>query len=157
MKEPEKVQRFDGDSFCVIYCRPNSDIVQMSSNIATEELAERMADYIREIGGFVFRVVQACVLIAALHLVKTSCRAASDQIRVGYYRRRDGGLAYVGALAPFASQYSVVGWVLPSDGDWMAYEWTSRGETVAGEQRKWDLVEYLGETPDSEKDAHESL
>ena len=66
-----QVFRFDGESWCVIFCRPNSDVVQMTSNIADETTA---MNYIRELrvqGYHVFRAVPAGVLIAALELIKT--------------------------------------------------------------------------------------
>lgn len=65
------VFRFDGDAYCMIHCRPNSDVVQMTSNIADAEVGNMMADELRKRGGHVFRVVPANVLIAALELIKT--------------------------------------------------------------------------------------
>lgn len=65
-----KIVRFDGDSWCVIFCRPNSDVVQMTSNIADEVTA---INYMRELRGHGYHVFKACpagVLIAALELIK---------------------------------------------------------------------------------------
>ena len=64
------VFRFDAESYCLIYCREHSDVVQMTSNIADAEVAEMMADGIRKRGGHVFRAVPAGVLVAALELIK---------------------------------------------------------------------------------------
>jgi len=64
------VFRFDRESFCVVFCRENSGVVQMTSNLPDKELAERCASMIRDRGGHVFSVVSAGVLIAALKLIK---------------------------------------------------------------------------------------
>ena len=64
------VFRFDAESYCLIFCREHSDVVQMTSNIADAEVAEMMADGIRKRGGHVFRAVPAGVLVAALELIK---------------------------------------------------------------------------------------
>lgn len=64
------VFRFDAESYCVVYCRENSDVVQMTSNLADSEVAEMYADAIRKRGGHVFKSVPAGVLVAALELVK---------------------------------------------------------------------------------------
>lgn len=66
-----EVFRFDAESWCVVYSRANSGVVQMTSNIATEEVAKKYADAIRLTGGHVFRVVPAGVLIAALDLIQS--------------------------------------------------------------------------------------
>lgn len=62
--------KFDGNRYCMIHCRPNSDVVQVTSNISDEVVANMMADELRKQGGYVFRVVPANVLIAALELIK---------------------------------------------------------------------------------------
>lgn len=67
--------RFDGESYCVVHCRPNSDVVQMTSNIADRELAIRIANEIRKQGGHVFRVAPAGVVVAALFLIKKDFEA----------------------------------------------------------------------------------
>lgn len=71
--------------------------------------------------------------------------------RVGYYRRRDGGVAYVGALAPFGASFSATGWV--SWDGWKHWGWTFAGKTFTGRRHECDLVSYIGETlrklPDS--------
>jgi len=68
---PETVFRFDGESWCVVFCRPNSDVVQMTSNIPDEECAISHAERLRADGYHVFRACPAGVLIAALELIKT--------------------------------------------------------------------------------------
>lgn len=65
------VFKFDGDSYCVIYCREHSDVVQMTSNIADATVAEMYVKSLRERGCHVFRALPAGVLIAALELIKT--------------------------------------------------------------------------------------
>ena len=64
------VFRFDHESYVVVYCREHSDVVQMVSNLADQEVAEMYANNIRSRGGFVFQVCSAGVLIAALKLIK---------------------------------------------------------------------------------------
>lgn len=66
-----KVFRFDGESWCVVFCRPNSDIVQMTSNIPDEKCATSHVERLRADGYHVFRTCKAGVLIAALELIKT--------------------------------------------------------------------------------------
>ncbi len=68
---PETVFRFDGESWCVVFCRPNSDVVQMTSNIPDEECAISHVERLRADGYHVFRACPAGVLIAALELIKT--------------------------------------------------------------------------------------
>lgn len=63
------VFRFDADSWCVVHCRAHSDVVQMTSNLADEEIANQYAGLVRADGGHVFRVVQSGVLVAALGLI----------------------------------------------------------------------------------------
>ena len=67
--------RFDGESYCVVHCRPNSDVVQMTSNISGRDLAVRIANEIRKQGGHVFRVAPAGVLVAALMFIKKDFEA----------------------------------------------------------------------------------
>ena len=62
--------RFDHELYCVVFCRENSDVVQMVSNLASKTVAKMYADGIRNRGGHVFSVVSAGDLVAALHLVK---------------------------------------------------------------------------------------
>ena len=66
---PETVFRFDGESWCVVFCRPNSDVVQMTSNIPDEECAISHVERLRADGYHVFRACPAGVLIAALELI----------------------------------------------------------------------------------------
>ena len=66
-----EVFRFDAESWCVVHCRLDSDVVQMTSNIADEVLANQHAQNVRLLGGHVFRVCKAGVLVAALELIKT--------------------------------------------------------------------------------------
>ncbi len=66
MSEKNNVYRFDAESWCVVHCRENSGVVQVTSNIATEYLAQQYAENMRLCGGHVFRVVQAGVLVAVL-------------------------------------------------------------------------------------------
>jgi hypothetical protein len=63
------VFRFDNRSYCIIYCSAGSDTVQMTSNIATRELAEKMKREMVQNGCHVFHCVPAGILIAALHLL----------------------------------------------------------------------------------------
>lgn len=70
-----QVYRFDADGWCVVYCREHSDVVQMTSNLADEEIANKYAQMIRDDGGHVFRVVRAGVLVAALDLIHDPNRA----------------------------------------------------------------------------------
>lgn len=71
-------------------------------------------------------------------------------MKVGYYRRRDKGLAYVGGNAPFDCEFQVVGWSWDQD-EWRHYGWTHEGHSFTDVTH--DLVTYLGETlrrlPDS--------
>lgn len=69
MKPEKNVVRFDLESYCVIHLWKGSGVVRVTSNIATRELAEQYAFEIRGIGGHVFRVVTAGVLVAAMELV----------------------------------------------------------------------------------------
>ena len=75
-KPRKRMFKFDGESYCMIHCRPNSDVVQMTSNIGDKDVADRMADIITVNGGHVFRIVTAKVLIAALELIKKRERTA---------------------------------------------------------------------------------
>jgi hypothetical protein len=68
MNQP--VFKFENKSYCIIFCAANSDVVQMTSNIATKELAEKMRREMAQSGCHVFHCVPAGILIAALHLVK---------------------------------------------------------------------------------------
>lgn len=71
-----EVFRFDADSYCMVHCRPNSDVVQMTSNIANVEVAEMMAEELKNRGGYVFHCVPAGVLVAALEMVKSNQQKA---------------------------------------------------------------------------------
>ncbi len=62
--------RFEGDTFVCVHCRPNSGVVQMTSNLADAKVAKMYADGIRESGGHVFSILPAGTLVAALKLVK---------------------------------------------------------------------------------------
>lgn len=64
-----EVRRFDAESWVCVHCRQNSDVVQVTSNIADEATAELYATAIKESGGFVFRICKAGVLVAALQLI----------------------------------------------------------------------------------------
>ena len=66
----DTVFRFDHETYCVVCCRENSDVVHVVSNLADKTVAEMYADGLRNRGGHVFAVVSAGVLIAALKLVK---------------------------------------------------------------------------------------
>lgn len=68
MENHPKVVRFDSESWCMIYCLPNSDVVQMCSNIADQQTANTMAKALKDKGGHVFSVLPAGVLIASLVL-----------------------------------------------------------------------------------------
>lgn len=70
----ETVFRFDSNSYCIVFCAANSDVVQMTSNIATEELADRMVAEMRAGGCHVFHCVPAGILVAALHLIRAKER-----------------------------------------------------------------------------------
>lgn len=76
--KPRKVFRFDAESYCLIYCREHSDVVQVTSNIADAEVAEMMAYAIRKRGGHVIHSVPAGVLVAAIELVKSNQSEVSD-------------------------------------------------------------------------------
>lgn len=65
------VFKFDGESYCIIYCSENSDVVQMTSNVADAAVAAMMVEEMRKRGCHVFRAVPAGVLIAALELIKS--------------------------------------------------------------------------------------
>lgn len=71
--EPEYV-RFDADSYCVVHLRPNSNVVQVMSNIADETCAKRYSRQVELDGGHVFAAVPAGVLIAALQLIRKEKR-----------------------------------------------------------------------------------
>ena len=49
------VGRFNAEAYCVVHCLPNSDVVQMTSNIADRAVAIQIASEIRKQGGHVFR------------------------------------------------------------------------------------------------------
>ena len=70
MNSPAPVFRFDHEAYCVVFCRENSAVVQMTSNLADETVAQMYANGIRERGGHVFRAVPAGVLVAALELIR---------------------------------------------------------------------------------------
>ena len=61
---------FDGESYCIVFCGSGSAVVQMTSNIADENLAMRMAHEMKLSGCHIFRVIKAGVLIAAMELIK---------------------------------------------------------------------------------------
>lgn len=65
------VFRFDGESYCIIYCREHSDVVQMTGNVADAAVAAMMVEEMRKRGCHVFRAVPAGVLVAALELIKS--------------------------------------------------------------------------------------
>ena len=65
----EALRRFDGESYCVIFCREHSDVVQMTSNLGGKEVAEMMVDAMKKRGDHVFKAVPAGVLVAALELI----------------------------------------------------------------------------------------
>ena len=60
---------FDNSSYCIVFCAKNSDVVQMTSNIATKEIAEQMRREMIQNGCHAFHCVPAGILVAALHLV----------------------------------------------------------------------------------------
>lgn len=62
----DEVFRFDHESYCVVCCRENSDVVHMVANLADKSVAEMYADGIRRRGGHVFSVLSAGTLVAAL-------------------------------------------------------------------------------------------
>lgn len=64
------VHRFNSESYCVVFTLANSDVVQVTSNVADEVVAKMIADSIRKQGGHIFATVKAGVLIAAMQLVK---------------------------------------------------------------------------------------
>lgn len=70
---PEYI-RFDAGAYCVIHLRPNSGVVQMTSNVADEHCAKMYAQQIELDGGYVFASVPAGVLIGALQLIKKEKR-----------------------------------------------------------------------------------
>jgi hypothetical protein len=61
--------RFDAESWCIVHLRPNSDVVQMTSNVADRDVASRYVDAIERDGGHVFAAVPAGVLVAALQKI----------------------------------------------------------------------------------------
>ena len=65
------IQRFDADAWVCVHLLPNSNVVQMTSDLAGEHVAAMYADSVRERGGHVFRICTAGVLIAALELIKS--------------------------------------------------------------------------------------
>lgn len=71
--------------------------------------------------------------------------------RVGYYRRRDGGVAYVSGFAPpgITANFGVVGYFQDAASKWVASSWETSGRFVragiAGIAH-YDLVSYIGET-----------
>lgn len=83
------VFKFDHESFCVVFCLENSAVVQMTSNIPDEALANRCAEMIRERGGHVFRVVSAGVLIAALELIKQKASQRTVSLNPTPHRSRE--------------------------------------------------------------------
>lgn len=66
------VKRFDAESWVCVHCRPNSDVVQVTSNLADKDVASAYAEAITRQGGFVFQVCKTGVLVAALKLIKTN-------------------------------------------------------------------------------------
>ena len=69
--DAEQVRRFDAESWVCVHCRPHSDVVQVTSNLADEDVADAYAAWITETNGHVFKVCKAGVLVAALKLIKT--------------------------------------------------------------------------------------
>lgn len=74
---PKTLFRFDANAYVCVHCRPNSGVVQVTSNLADATVAKMYADSVRAIGGHVFATVQAGVLIAALQLIKEERRGAT--------------------------------------------------------------------------------
>lgn len=66
-----EVRRFDAESWVCVHCRPNSDVVQVTSNLADEWCARSCAEAIEAMGGFVFTTCKAGVLVAATQLIRT--------------------------------------------------------------------------------------
>ena len=71
MSKKTEVRRFDAEAWVCLHCRTNSDVVQMTSNIADEAAALKYAKVIRESGGLVIQVCKVGVLVAALQLIKS--------------------------------------------------------------------------------------
>jgi len=74
-QEPEYI-RFDAESWVVVCLFPHSNTVQMSSNLANEESANRYCRELELEGGHVFASVKAGVLIGALKLIKPAKRGS---------------------------------------------------------------------------------
>lgn len=112
-----QVFRFDAESYCLVHCMANCDVVRVTSNLASRAVAEQYAAAVRESGGHVFHVIPAGVLVAALHLVKdqspavVSCRkchsalydeAAKEGVCCDC-RQREGVVAKANVVQPTVS------------------------------------------------------
>lgn len=71
MNDADKDQfEFDHETYCMIFCGPDSRVVQVASNIASKGVACMAAEGMRQSGGYVFGFATAGTLIAALELIK---------------------------------------------------------------------------------------
>lgn len=86
-EQNDDVRRFDAESWVCVHCRPHSDVVQVTSNIADESTATLYADHLRAMGGHVFRCCKAGELVAATFLIKE--RAEKHRKRCGEECTRD--------------------------------------------------------------------
>ena len=66
--------RFDADSYCIVHLRPNSDVVQMMSNVVDEKCAAMYCRELERQGGHVFAAVPAGVLVGALQYIRPGAR-----------------------------------------------------------------------------------
>lgn len=71
--EPEYI-RFDAESWVVVHLQSHSDVVQVTSNIADEEVAKTYCRLVEDNGGHVFASVKAGVLVAALMHIRPEAR-----------------------------------------------------------------------------------
>lgn len=69
MSGKNNVFRFDAEAWCVVHCPKGSALVQMTSNLASDKVANDYANAVRQDGGHVFRVMPAGVLVAALSMI----------------------------------------------------------------------------------------
>ena len=63
--ELDMVRRFDGESWCIVYLRPNCNVVRVMSNLTDMDDASRNAAGIENEGGHVFTCLPASVLVGA--------------------------------------------------------------------------------------------
>jgi hypothetical protein len=84
--DPEFI-RFDAWAWVVVHLRPNSGVVQMTSNIADETCAKRYAQQIELDGGHVFAVLPAGVVVGALQIPKKNLAAAKRAAQLKRYRK----------------------------------------------------------------------